>query len=196
MPTEYTAEQLRAMLTAGEAVARLIKSDEAWYASVVTRRGIRHEWSLGIDPVDDGGTYGEFVIEWVELGQGSRPELHPRLKVFGDGAQALLTIPGVIEAIELDEPEAVYERLLSLGYVDKTERTNPDEAAQVEWATTEIRGALKSIGSNGPTRAIHLTSAVVRLLPEDVHDDLAELIRIGRRNGVTVTIDLGPRQEV
>jgi hypothetical protein len=125
-------EQIKADLAAGLAILRYIKTDEAWYASGIPRHepGVIESWSVGIDSVD-GGTYGEWTINFVQIGNN----LSARHEIYGDALPALLAAPYYLEMIRAtdgpgDERIAVEAALKSLGFKDMTQRTDPNLPAQ------------------------------------------------------------------
>jgi len=81
--TKTTVREIRDDIMAGRAFKRYIITGEAWYASSATigwqRDKITGEMSIGVDS-RDGGTYGEWIINWRKLGG-----LAVRLEIFDDG---------------------------------------------------------------------------------------------------------------
>ena len=101
----------------------------AWYgdANGVQRSGEPGDnISIGFDH-PDGGTTGEFSIEWVDLGR----DVCPQLKVFDDGWSALWEFRDVLEKMAaLDgtnpSPEIICKLLESCGIEDTTPVKNPN----------------------------------------------------------------------
>ena len=104
---------------------RFSRLGEAWYAATALRDGVNEEVCIGFY-CPDGGTTGEFSVEWKTLGGKSVPEL----RCFSDGWSALANIPGLLAMLEqMDEadptPDAFCLGLLALGLTDGTPRTPP-----------------------------------------------------------------------
>lgn len=127
-----TAE-IRDAIASGKAFLRYVKYEEAWYYNASRRprdnRWITNELSVGVDSVD-GGTYGEWTILLGELGG------HPAAQhtIFGDAIDAMLAIPNYWQAMRAagEESEAIERALITLGFVDKTERVSPYETEEVK----------------------------------------------------------------
>lgn len=130
-------ERTRKALAEGRAVLRYIVSDEAWYGHVLPRErgGPVHELSIGVAAVtaegDDDGTYGEGAICWYELEPGR--SWSAKLEMFHDAWAAFGAVPGFWDAlVELGRdtpgptPAEVRAALGRLGFVDKTERRDPN----------------------------------------------------------------------
>lgn len=99
----------------------------AWYGKYNLPEGQRVEViTIGFyDP--EGGTIGEFQINWRHLGG----ELVPRLEVFNDSWNALSRFPELLEWMrEMDDenvtPEQVCDFLRSIGVRDATKESQGD----------------------------------------------------------------------
>lgn len=134
----HTSTQIRQALADGRAVKRFHLDEESWYAD--TNRttwgpSVVKSWSVGVDALtEDGrndGTFGEFTIQWHEFGDGRGPSM--RLCVFSETFVAMRACEDLVEWLfaltEDASPEEVLGLLASLGFVDKTERVNPQPAA-------------------------------------------------------------------
>jgi hypothetical protein len=88
------------------------------------------EFMIGDYPTSGGGTGpgGEFKIKLIELANGGRWSLYPRLEVFGEGADALrrAIAAGLLEALEpVARSEDFGRRLIALGFVDRSDAELP-----------------------------------------------------------------------
>jgi hypothetical protein len=99
-----TAE-IQELLASGAAVARYIKSEDAWY------------YQAAVAPYLDRNV----ALEWTVGG------LVHQHRIFADGLAAVLAIPGYLAAMESagNGPAEVEQALKSLGFVDATPRVNP-----------------------------------------------------------------------
>jgi hypothetical protein len=98
-------------------------SNLAYYANAIGRT--KKETMISLD--SGGGTYGEFAIRWVDIGN----DLVPQLQAFDDSWDALSQMPELIESLkEIDNQNYSQsdfnELLLRLGYEDKTPYSDPD----------------------------------------------------------------------
>lgn len=134
----------------GQAVAerRVIFTQETWYATPL-REDHEEEWLLGIDPVNDGGTHGEWTIVWRDLGIGDTWQL----RVFGDGLSALRA-SGVLDLLDSHQDAdraTLREALLTAGWVDRTERVQVRDDGTEPSSTLELRLELDNAAfDNGP----------------------------------------------
>lgn len=128
----HTVESIRADLAAGRAVLRLVKTEEAWYASAVPpREHVVRDWSVGVDALtEDGrsdGTYGEWSLRWYEFGYSGESV---RVEAFADSWLALGAVEGYWDAMREaarndGTPDAVFAALVGIGFEDRTERVQP-----------------------------------------------------------------------
>jgi hypothetical protein len=123
-------------------------SNEAWYAEAVNRAGMRGAAEIMIGRyADEGGCDFEFAIRWIDLGRTI-----PRLEVFDDawgvfadpdfsGFVAWLASHTALYGQESVTPADVSAFLLSAGFIDRTQRTNPDAGAVVKEASKDAQRA-------------------------------------------------------
>lgn len=108
---------------------------ESWYARHFSQAEQRDEYRIGIYyPDDGGGTTGEFLIRWEDVGD----EATPRLEVWGDAWDALTRFPDLIEGLGAMDfegkeggatPAQVGALLAACGIRDLTTREDPDRPA-------------------------------------------------------------------
>ena len=103
-----------------------IHSGSAWYASSMPGPE-KDSISIGMY-APDGGTSGEFMIDWVEL----NGKFVPQLAAFDDAWSALENFTDMLkEMAKLDSkgvtPQKFCEMLKSIGIEDLTERVRPRE---------------------------------------------------------------------
>lgn len=99
----------------------------AWYASSLpmNQDNVKDSISIGLYS-PGGGTSGEFMIEWVQLGD----KLAPRIAAFDDAWSALRHFNDLLEKMsECDDenvtPEQFCRILQSLGIQNRTEYQRP-----------------------------------------------------------------------
>ena len=97
---------------------------QAWYAkSSPLNENVTDELNIGFYH-PEGGTSGEFCIQWEELSG----KVVARLMAFDDSWSALAKMPELIEYMEsvddLNIPISEFvDKLLNLGFTDNTART-------------------------------------------------------------------------
>lgn len=101
-----------------------IVTGEAWYASACLKPGTQ-EVMIGDYP-EEGGTCGEFVIQFEELSG----RMVPRLKAYDDSWAMLGYCHDLIDALaKFDDKKMTVQDLVTvlkdLGFVDTTQRTQP-----------------------------------------------------------------------
>lgn len=120
---------------------------EAWYskspnAPNMIGRAQEEIWFgfLVPEPASDDGLSmsGEIFVRFYEL-HGTR--LTPKLEVFSDSWAALIAMPDILEWLgEMDDigftPQELAEKLLSMGFVDRTTRENPN-AHEITFTITD-----------------------------------------------------------
>lgn len=87
---------------------------------------IKDRLCIGFYP-KEGGTTGEFMIEWEDIG----PYVAPRLKAFDDSWHALSQMPELLQLManwdgEHKRPEELSKALVDLGFTDLTETAAPE----------------------------------------------------------------------
>lgn len=98
----------------------------AWYSKGQLPEGrVQDRLNIGFFH-KEGGTTGEFMIEWEDVG----PYVAPRLKACDDGWHALASMPELIQLMaswdDENRPiEQFAEAMLNLGFKDLTERRAP-----------------------------------------------------------------------
>lgn len=108
----------------------------AWYGSANLPRGKKVD-SVTMGFYDEeGGTSGEFSMEWEDLGT----HVHPRLCAFDDSWSALWEFRDFLEALaqmdgEDPTPEEICALLESMGVEDDTPEKNPYDASPVSCPT-------------------------------------------------------------
>jgi hypothetical protein len=83
--------------------------------------------NIGFYPIE-GGTTGEFMIQWFESGFYNRNV--PRLMAHSDGWQTLADMTELIQLLatigkDFPAPQEVVDGLLALGFRDTTQREGP-----------------------------------------------------------------------
>ena len=97
---------------------------EAWYASAALPDGVQ-EIVIGDYP-EEGGTCGEFIIQWRELSG----KIVPRLKAYDDSWAMLAYCHDLIDALAtFDDKNMTVQDLATvlkdLGFIDVTQRERP-----------------------------------------------------------------------
>lgn len=119
--------------------------NEAWYAQTVKLgAGILDEIHIGFYS-PEGGTTGEFTVEWIEL---SGREV-PRLRVFDDAWDVLARMSDLLGRMaDLDNqnvtPQAFCKLLLELGFEDRTARKPPSRFSPEQKALQDERARLQA----------------------------------------------------
>ena len=136
-----TPGELIGELDSGRAERRITFPREAWYANATaqTDSHVVDEWWLGVDPRDDGGTHGEWSIQWKDLGESRREAW--QLQVFGDGLAAMVAsdLPDLLLGHEGSDRDTLRAALLAAGWVDRTPRTNPAARGGTVMTLNDIR---------------------------------------------------------
>lgn len=111
---------------------------EAYYGSVCMRDDTVDEITLGMY-CPDGGTSGEFCVQWEKLGDTFLPQLRAwedswsALHQFGDMLQWMASVDG-----KNVSPQEFAEALRDLGITDMTIRADRDKGAdpaEIEYAS-------------------------------------------------------------
>ena len=123
-----STESIAADIASGEAVLRIIRTNQAWYYThSLHDASLAETWSVGVDPKTGGGTYGEWEVNWRELGG----EVAMRVEVFHDAFKVMMAVPGWWETLAANEsasPDELMEALARIGFVDMTDRKGPSWA--------------------------------------------------------------------
>lgn len=98
---------------------------EAYYAKACMREDHADEITIGMY-CQDGGTSGEFAVNWKRLGK----ETYPRLEVSNDGWSALAQFGDLLRWMAEHDNEPISPQrfayvLRGLGISDRTARDNP-----------------------------------------------------------------------
>lgn len=102
------------------------RSSKAWYADVTENVKV----VVGVY-YEDGGTAGEFTVEWVHLyNKNNNPQFVPVLKVFDDAWGLLSEFKGLMEALGEVNNQNISEEdfcniLDNLEFEDLTEYERP-----------------------------------------------------------------------
>ncbi len=107
----------------------------------------------------EGGTSGEMAVRWHQLENGKPPV--PRLECFNDGWHALYQFQNVLAAMaEVDREDITPYEFCALlehcGFIDKTERVNPnkiDPEMTLQSAVEELHSMADSLEIDVPSDA-------------------------------------------
>jgi hypothetical protein len=118
---------------------------EAYYAKLLPKRDDSVDEVIVGFYAPEGGTSGEFAVEWVRLSGKATP----RLRVFDDAWHALAQMPDLLARMsDLDSqdvsPKAFCALLLELGFKDQTQRERPASAGPDVQALRAQRESLKA----------------------------------------------------
>lgn len=81
----------------------LSKSWHGPYTLAHSKRNLVDEIMIGMYDVEEGGTTGEFSVEWNRLGD----RVVPQLKVYDDAWDALLEFQDMLEAMKLHDDKTI-----------------------------------------------------------------------------------------
>ena len=135
-----TTAEIAELIQSGQAGLCYAVTFEAWYGDSA-RAGypdmVTDVLSIGVDPVGDGGTFGEGTIMWKDFDKGRRPTWQvpptpsPQLCLFNDSWAAFAAVPGFWDLFgplgaghgpSVDEMRKALE---SIGFQDQTEYVQP-----------------------------------------------------------------------
>lgn len=114
--------------------------------------GDRAELAVGFSH-PEGGSTGEFIIRWLELGGTGR--LYPQICIFSDAWDALAEMPELFQALKpLDDTDPSIETLVGvlakLGYRDTTRPAPAQNTSPTSVTTEALQAALDFVDCHAP----------------------------------------------